>query len=215
MLSGGYERLVGMKLRILTQLRKKTLGAKKIRVLDFGCGTGEIAAGLAADPEIVQVVGADESLGMIREARKRHRKISANIRWVCLRKADLDLRKFDWIIAVNTFHHIPPSRRASTARRLFAALAPGGLLTILEHNPRNPLTRWIVSRCPFDRGVQLLPVKEAKDLLRLGKGPVQVLYSGFCPPQFFGAEFIERLFSGLPWGAQYLASGLEKSVAVP
>lgn len=199
---------------MLRRLRKKIFGGKKIRVLDFGCGTGEIAAGLAADPQIVQVVGADESLGMIREARKRDRKISAKIRWVCLRKAKLDLRKFDWIISINTFHHIPPSRRLAVARRLAGSLLPGGALSILEHNPWNPLTRWIVSRCPFDRGVKLLPVTEAKDLLRLGKGPVQVLYSGFCPPPLFGAELIEGLFSSLPWSAQYLASGLYKSVAV-
>lgn len=214
-LVGNYKQLVGMKLRMLRRFRKKVFGGKKIRVLDFGCGTGEIAAGLAADPGIIQVVGADESLGMIREARKRHRKISAKIRWVYLRKSKLNFRKFDWIISINTFHHISPSRRLAVARRLAGSLAPSGVFSILEHNPGNPLTRWIVSRCPFDRDVKLLPVKEAKDLLRLRGGPLRVLYSGFCPPQFIGSELIERLFSSLPWGAQYLASGLYKSAAVP
>ncbi len=214
-LAGNFELLVGMKLRLLRRFKKQVFGGKKIRILDFGCGTGDIAVGLAAGPGVLQVVGADESSGMIREARKRHRKVFSKVRWVWLRKPTLALRKFDWIISINTFHHISPARRVAVARRLCRSLAPGGVLSILEHNPTNPLTRWIVSRCPFDRGVKLLTVREAKNLLGATGGPLQVRYSGFCPPQLVGAEIIEKLFSNLPWGVQYMASGQNKSAAVP
>ena len=33
---------------------------------------------------------------------------------------------------------------------------PGGMVAIIEHNPLNPVTRHIVSRCPFDRDAVLL-----------------------------------------------------------
>lgn len=214
-LVGNYEQLVGMKLRLLLRFKQKVFSGKKIRVLDFGCGTGEIAAGLAADPGIVQVVGADESLGMIREARKRHRKTSAKVRWVCLRKSKLDPRKFDWIISINTFHHISPSRRLAVARRLAGFLASGGVLSILEHNPWNPLTQWIVSRCPFDYGVRLLSPKQAVSLLTKLGLVSQRCFLGFVPPHIFGAGIIERLFSGLPWGAQFLAWGIRRSPGNP
>jgi len=204
-LAGNYELLVGMKLRLLRRFKKQVFGRRKIRILDFGCGMGDIAADLAAGPGVLQVVGADESSGMIREARKRHRKVSSKVRWAWLRKSKLGHRKFDWIISINTFHHISPARRVAVARQLLRSLAPGGVLSILEHNPTNPLTRWIVSRCPFDRGVKLLTVREAKDLLGMVGSSAQVRYLGFCPPKLPGSAWLEMLLGKLPWGVQFLA----------
>ena len=212
LVAGKYELLVHLKLRCLRQIQRMYFGEKKIRILDFGCGTGEIAAGLAAHSGILQIVAADESLGMIHEARRRHAERLPNVRWTLLRRPQLALGKFDWIISVNTFHHIPPARRASTARRLFASLAAGGVLTILEHNPRNPLTRWIVARCPFDRGVKLLSVREAQALLGTKAGPVQIRYLGFLPPFVPGSAWLEKLLGKLPWGVQFLAWAQKASV---
>lgn len=210
-LAGSYENLVRLKLLLLRRIKKKVFGDRKIRVLDFGCGTGEIAFGLARDPGIQEVVGVDASAGMIQEATRRHQKGRKKIRWLCCKKEKMPAGKFDWILSVNTFHHIAPARRFRIAKKLRALLRPGGMMAILEHNPLNPLTRWIVSRCLFDRGVQLLSPCQATRLIKnLGLEP-QRCFSGFIPPHFFGSDFIEKLLSSLPIGVQYIAWGIDKS----
>jgi SAM-dependent methyltransferase len=211
MLTGSYENLVRLKLLLLRRIKKKVFGDRKIRVLDFGCGTGEIAFGLARDPGIQEVVGVDASAGMIQEATRRHQKGQKKIRWLCCKKGKMPAGKFDWILSVNTFHHIAPARRVLIAKKLRTLLSAGGVMAIMEHNPWNPLTRWVVSRCPFDRGVQLLSPSLTDRLIKnLGLEP-QRYFSGFMPPHFFGSEFIEKLLSSLPLGVQYIAWGIDKS----
>lgn len=201
--SGSYGNLVSMKIRILRDLKEETFGSRKIRVLDFGCGTGEIAAGLSRLPGIQSVLALDESREMILQAKKRHGERAASVTWRHFQEK-LPREKFDWVIAVNTFHHILPSMRKSIARKLLACLKPGGSFAILEHNPLNPLTRWIVRRCPFDWGVRLLSPKEVRSLVVQRGGTARTWHLGFCPPFLPGAHVLEKAFRGIPLGVQFL-----------
>jgi hypothetical protein len=74
------------------------------------------------------------------------------------------------------------------------------MVTILEHNPLNPATRLVVSRCEFDEDAILLGRRESERLLTdAGLAPAETAYILFFP---FRNDF-ERHLSRLPMGAQY------------
>jgi hypothetical protein len=83
---------------------------------------------------------------------------------------------------------------------------PGGIVLVLEHNPLNPVTRYIVSRCAFDHDAVLLrrgsglKLLAAAGLARGGSG-----YLAFWPKRSAFVERLERRIDWLPAGAQYYA----------
>jgi 2-polyprenyl-3-methyl-5-hydroxy-6-metoxy-1,4-benzoquinol methylase len=92
------------------------------RVLDVGCGAGELAARLAERAD--QVDALDQSAVMISEAR---RTVPANV--TCLlgdaAVVDLPAGAYDAITSVSALHHMD---LPVVLPRLAAALKPGGLL---------------------------------------------------------------------------------------
>lgn len=112
---------------------------------------------------------------------------------------------FDVVFAVCVVHHVPPAQWVDFFRQLHRVLKPEGLLAIYEHNPWNPATRWVVSRCEFDRDAVLLSSSKCRALAK---------EAGFSSPRTRNLLFLplesplwclweRRLFSRLPIGAQY------------
>ena len=63
------------------------------RLLDLGCGTGELARPLHADFE--QAVGIDISPEMVAEARRQSARAGiANVRWLCLPAEEISVGDF-------------------------------------------------------------------------------------------------------------------------
>jgi hypothetical protein len=86
-------------------------------------------------------------------------------------------------------------------------LRPGGLALIVEHNPLNPITRLVVSRCAFDEDAVLLRIGESEQLLRTARlEPVERRYILIVPSDSGPAQRLERAFGGLPFGAQYFVA---------
>jgi len=89
-----------------------------------------------------------------------------------------------------------------------AIVRPNGLICVIEHNPFNPLTRLAVLRCPFDKDAHLLRAAQARRLLeRAGLTHVRSSHFLLTPFSSSAAHHVERWFSGLPLGAQYVVTG--------
>ena len=77
-------------------------------------------------------------------------------------------------------------------------------MVAFEHNPINPVTRYIVATCPFDENAILIP---ARSLVRrqreAGFSDVRVAYTGFFPGALRALRPLERFMTALPIGAQY------------
>jgi ubiquinone/menaquinone biosynthesis C-methylase UbiE len=104
-------------------------------LLDFGCGTGEIARALAAQGW--KVIGCDVSLAMVEIARSA--KDGNSVEWVALEageKLPFSAAKFDVVIASSVFEYLgdPPSVLGELAR----VLAPGGGLFATVPDMRHP-----------------------------------------------------------------------------
>jgi 2-polyprenyl-3-methyl-5-hydroxy-6-metoxy-1,4-benzoquinol methylase len=108
-------------------------------ILDYGCGTGDIAAGLAGRG--YRVEARDRSAKMIAQARALH--AGSGVRFVAPADAEVEVlagdQSFDAVICSSVLeylHDLPGSLRA-----LAGALRPGGWLIATVPNMHHPLRR--------------------------------------------------------------------------
>jgi ubiquinone/menaquinone biosynthesis C-methylase UbiE len=134
--------------------------ASGMRVLDLGCGVGDVSMlAVRIVGEKGSVLGVDRSASSLEIARGRARRRTefgerANISFV---EADLTTFEpdgtFDAIIGRFVLHYVPD--RASMLRRLSQSLRPGGVMAMQEYDlssfaqaPESPLfaevKRWIL-----------------------------------------------------------------------
>jgi hypothetical protein len=84
----------------------------------------------------------------------------------------------------------------------------GGRMAIFEHNPLNPLTRWIVSHCAFDTGAVLLWPAEVSRLFRsVNMSGTRLDYIEFFPGFLAVLRPLEPFLRWFPAGAQYCMIG--------
>lgn len=100
------------------------------RILDIGCGTGELFSQL---PEGLHYVGFDLSEPYITAARQRHQ----HARFECMDVADYqvtdtDVQGADLVLAIGILHHLDDDRARALMRTAKGALKPGGRFISLD-----------------------------------------------------------------------------------
>jgi hypothetical protein len=85
---------------------------------------------------------------------------------------------------------------------------PGGLVTIFEHNPRNPLTMRVVNNCPFDADAVLLNSKETSRLITdSGLDIWRRKHILSIPAAGSALRRVDQMLSWVGLGAQYYVAG--------
>ena len=134
----------------------------KETVLDAGGGTGRVSQFLVGMAD--QIVVADQSYGMLQQARRKEKL------WlVCSETEDLPLanKTFDRIIMVDALHHV--ENQGKTTLELWRVLKPGGLMVIEEPNIRS-------------LGVKLIALAERLFFMRSHFSPPQKIAEMFQSP---------------------------------
>ena len=99
---------------------------------------------------------------------------------------------------------MPSAGRLSELGRV---LKPGGRIYVFEHNPRNPLVRYVIARTPIDENAILLDEKEVRHgLLDTARYDLDSDYLMFMPPGITFLRGVDRLLAWLPLGAQYVVA---------
>jgi SAM-dependent methyltransferase len=169
------------------------------RILDFGCGAGRSLPFLDRYFPSSELWGYDVSPESIRLAAQRVPRASLHSDWNSIASTT-----FDVVIATNVFHHIPPAERSLALMQCRQVLADQGQMFLFEHNPFNPVTRWIFERCPFDQDAEMLSMKSARNLAStIGMRIVDAGYTLFFPRPLAWLRPLERSLRWLPLGAQY------------
>ncbi|MPZ35479.1 MAG: methyltransferase domain-containing protein [Rhodospirillales bacterium] len=151
-------------------------------VLDLGCGEGPLLRRLVHEPDILRIVGIDQSA----VALQRLRTVLQQEPWAVRRKADLvqgcflapdrSLTGFDAAILVETIEHIEPERLSVLERAVFRDLSPetvvistpnrefNVLLGVPRHRHRHPDHRFEWDRQKFQSWAVRLARRSAYDV---------------------------------------------------
>ncbi|MEV6302114.1 class I SAM-dependent methyltransferase [Actinoplanes sp. NPDC051861] len=124
------------------------------RLLDVGCGPGQVTAALA--PYFDEVIGVDPDPGMLEVARGHG---LPNARWVRARAEDLPagLGEFEVVVFAGSFHWMDRSRVAAT---VMSMLVPGGGFVHIADKKDEP-------------GSSTVPYAAIAELVRRYLGPVR------------------------------------------
>lgn len=184
--------------------RLKQLRLVPQRVLDFGCGIGNSAPHLRDAFPRARIVGVDVSEKSLSVARARFPQAAEFTTYDPADAPPAPPEGYDLIFSACVFHHIEAAEHVGIFRRLRERLAPGGVMIIFEHNPVNPVSRYIVATCPFDENAVLIPAGElARRQRAAGFSRVEVTYTGFFPGGLKSFRPLEPLLGKAPIGAQY------------
>jgi SAM-dependent methyltransferase len=188
-------------IHLLRTLRQKFGALSRLRVLDVGCGVGVTDQLLKA--HLPHLVGVDVSGKSLEVARVRNPELTYH------HSADGNLpfvnSSFDVVFAICVWHHVPHSQWTAFVTELSRVLVQQGLLLIYEHNPWNPFTRLVVSRCSFDEDAVLVsPYQATRKVRQVGFAKTNTDYLCFLP---FKSGIIRRwetaMLRKIPLGAQY------------
>jgi SAM-dependent methyltransferase len=179
-------------------------GTRKPDALDVGCGVGTLHPYVRA--QFASLSGTDVSAASLDRARTDNP--DSHYRQCDGTTLPFDDASYDFTLAVCVMHHVPPAGWPAFMREMRRVSRPGGLVCIIEHNPFNPLTRYSVARCEFDRDAVLLRAGVVRRLMmEAGLRDVAARHFLFLPSAAPPARRIERGLAWLPLGAQYLACG--------
>ena len=114
------------------------------RVLDLGCGDGDLFVRLAQDPRIAALVGLDIHAESLRRLETRLSTAEVRVPHIDLRCASMteptpDLAGFECAVLVETIEHIDPDKLSKLERALFRTLRPGRAVITTPNAEFNPL----------------------------------------------------------------------------
>ncbi len=181
-----------------------------LTVLDYGCGVGDFMRVLAGLGARARFAGCDVSTGMLQEAAKRWPgQLGPPPVLAPQQEAQTPFAdgQFDVVLISAVLHHVPPDQRAQVYRELGRVTKSGGRVYVFEHNPRNPLVRYVIARTPIDRNAILLDAREVNHgLLATRRYHLETDYLMFMPPSLTFLRAVDRALVWLPLGAQYVVA---------
>ena len=102
------------------------------RVLDIGCGTGNLALRAAAAGAVV--TGLDPDRGALARAARKARRRGLGVTLVrgYADHLPVDDASVDHVVSSFALHHVPTDQKQAMAAELLRVLRPGGTVTILD-----------------------------------------------------------------------------------
>lgn len=211
---GDADSFIAVKARWLMH-REPGLLAGSLSLLDYGCGAGDLMRVLADMGARARFTGCDVSAGMLAEAGRRWPPVlgpAPELEPQDGARTPFADDKFDVVVISAVLHHVPPDERAAVYAELGRVLKPDGRLYVFEHNPRNPLVRYVIARTPIDANAILLDAREVRQGLRdAGRYELATDYLMFMPPGMAFLGFVDRALAWLPLGAQYAVAARKAS----
>lgn len=184
-----YRRFAAERSRPFRDLLGMVRGSPGMRVVDLGCGPGELTAEAHRALAARQTIGIDSSEAMLARARPL---AGAGLSFEKGDIAAFDGRDFDLVISNAALHWLP--RHEELLPRLAAALAPGGQVAVQvpdnHDHPSHRIAREVGEASPFREALGgwrkprnvLPPERYAEILHRLGFGEQDVLLRVYGHP---------------------------------
>lgn len=163
----GHDRLIGLydpfvRLLGVQSLHRALLDRADIRpghrILEIGCGTGNLALLVKRLHPTADVVGIDPDPKARARAQRKARRAALSVRLdrgyaEALPYADAS---FDRVLSALMFHHLTPEVQVAALNEVRRVLAPGGTLQLLDIAGAERPSGWLFSRL-HHRHVDRLP----------------------------------------------------------
>lgn len=206
-LGDSADEYVAVKVRwLMQQFPMLRTSGSNLRMLDYGCGTATLLRLLAPELPAATLMGCDISAGMLTRAKQVWPSELAEPALYLQDGAltPLPSASCDLVVISAVLHHVPIAQRRDVYAEIKRLLRPGGRLVVFEHNPLNPVTRYVVTRTPIDQNAILLRAREVETALgEFRFGGIRTSYLMFVPPRLRLLASVERLIGWLPLGGQY------------
>lgn len=207
---GSVESAVDSKLKVIESILAAHPISSSGRALDFGCGTGLLTDSLQRFA--VRSFGVDVSIASLKRSSAQESHLAL------FDGQDLPFQdnSFDLVVASCVFHHIRPEARRGIVLEIRRVLSQAGIFVLIEHNPYNPVTRFVVNRCEFDRDARLLSLFAARTLLLEAQfHPFRDGHFYAVPPVNRALCAVDSALSRLPLGAQYYCAVSKTELGLP
>lgn len=194
------------KAELILEMASARFGAlASVEALDVGCGVGITDAHLKV--HLRHICGVDPSAASIAEAQTQNPE--AEYHHYSGGALPYDDDRFGVTFAICVFHHIDGwDAQKSLLAEMTRVTRDGGIVLVFEHNPWNPLTRLVVSRCKLDQDAKLITARQMRVLARrAGLDSVQTKHILLTPWRGLCWRSLDRWAGALPFGAQYCLSG--------
>jgi cyclopropane fatty-acyl-phospholipid synthase-like methyltransferase len=112
------------------------VGAPGKRILDIGCGTGNLS--LAYADRGATVIGVDSNAEMLEVAKSKAKKagLEDKVEWLELGVAEIagkiNERSLDAVVSCLTFSELTPDEQTYTLSTVYSLLKPGGAIVIAD-----------------------------------------------------------------------------------
>lgn len=180
----------------------KRFSRKDSKILDVGCGTGNVLLELSNFAK--ESYGVDDSENMIKKSKQKLNKNRVKFFVGSATKIRFPNNFFDLTYSIAAFHHIKtPQKVRDSIKEMLRVTKHGGYVVIIDHNSRNFYWKFLMKRIPWDRDTRLIPLKEFLESLDGNKISVsyQSFVPEFCPKSLLNTfskieSFIEGNFLG-------------------
>ncbi len=187
-------------------LRSNGLLDKRLKLLNYGCGTGNSEKYIKKYLPNASVYSIDVSEESIKVAREENKDLS-DVRFEPFDGINIPFDiGFDVIFIANVFHHIRHEKHVDILKTLHSKLRIDGSLFLFELNPLNLLTMWVAIQndYKFDKDAKLLNPFYTKGVLaKAGFTHQEIRFTIFFPQIMSFLIPYEKYLSKLPLGAHY------------
>jgi len=196
-----------MKVECLQDFEKN----EKLSVLDVGCGDGATELFMQQYFSSWKINAIDISSSSIDEAKKRNISNATFQSYDGLQIPFAD-ESFDVVFMAGVLHHVEYALHQKIISEIKRVLKKQGRLYVFEHNPLNPLTRYLVKTCVFDKDAKLLKSNYTSAILQKQQFHItNKIFMIFFPRKGLLSKFIflEKRLKWLPLGGQYFIRAIK------